>query len=76
MSRFNLEMNPRLATRLRRVPAGFRSAIVRTFLEQLCTSYEQHGEAVLGVLVAGDYELVPRFPTTGGKSTTSRRTKQ
>jgi hypothetical protein len=72
MSRFNLELDPTTTKRLRQIPNGFRSAAVRQFIKSMCASYEQYGEAVLGVLVSGDYELVPRFPTTGGNSPKSR----
>lgn len=75
MRRFNLQVDEKTLKRLQKMPHGFRSQIVRRFLVMLVDTWEQNGPIILGDLLEGDYELVPKT-SPDPKAVKSRRARK
>lgn len=76
MRRFNVEVDDQTLKRLQKMPRGFRSQVVRKFLARACDAYERNGLPALGLLIEGEYDLVPRLsepPKNGPRTGRPRR---
>lgn len=58
MARINFDVDPALFERLKRLPWGFRTTLIRVLLEKVANSIEQHGEIMIGAILSGEFELV------------------
>jgi hypothetical protein len=60
-TRMSIIVSKKLMKRSRHIPNGLRSQIIRSILGKIIDAGEEHGTAMYGALIDGDYDIVPRF---------------
>ena len=73
MPRVNFQVDKATHARLAKVPWGYRAGVFRSFLRRFAAVYEQEGPRVLGLMLEGDYDIVPRYPEPTRNGSKSRR---
>jgi hypothetical protein len=58
--RITFIINDELYERAQKLPWSARSAILRVFMIRVLEVVEKRGSMILGALINGEYELVPR----------------
>jgi len=58
MARVNFDVDPALFERLKKLPWGFRTTLIRVLLEKVADAVDKHGEIMIGAILSGEFELV------------------
>ena len=64
--RINFEVTPELEEKLLGIPRGIRSEVFRKVLDIIATSATEHGPAVYGAILGGEFEIVIKEHVAGG----------
>ena len=49
------------------IPWGIKGELMRRLLSMVVEVVEKHGEAAIGVLLSGEFEIVPKYGAKKGK---------
>lgn len=57
VARVNFEISDELAGKLKSMPWGTRTTLIRILLEKIADSIEQHGQIMIGAIMSGEFTI-------------------
>jgi hypothetical protein len=74
-ARVNFEISDELAEKLKRLPWGTRTTLIRILLERIADAIEKHGEIMIGAIMSGEFAIVytPSMPVPPRNTSTGKR---
>jgi len=58
VARVNFEISDELSEKLKRLPWGTRTTLIRILLERIADAIEAHGEIMIGAIMSGEFSIV------------------
>ena len=72
-SRVNFEISDELAVKLKRMPWGTRTTLIRILLEKIADAIEEHGEIMIGAIMSGEFTIRYEPANVPDRNGSSRR---
>jgi hypothetical protein len=75
VARVNFEISDELAEKLKRLPWGTRTTLIRILLERIADAIEKHGEIMIGAIMSGEFAITytPTIPVPNRNAAAGKR---